>query len=47
MGGEVTATSVLGEGSRFRLRLLLSEAAESLRPSPRRCWKSPAIAGGG
>jgi signal transduction histidine kinase/purine-cytosine permease-like protein/FixJ family two-component response regulator len=34
MGGEVTATSVLGEGSRFRLRLLLSEAAETLRPSP-------------
>ncbi len=34
MGGEVTATSVLGEGSRFRLRLLLSEAPETLRPSP-------------
>ena len=34
MGGEVTATSTLGLGSRFRLRLMLSEAAETLRPSP-------------
>ena len=34
MGGEVTATSKLGEGSRFRLRLLLSEAPENLKPSP-------------
>ena len=34
MGGEVTATSSLGEGSRFRLRLMLSEAAETLKPSP-------------
>ncbi|MCB8878884.1 response regulator [Acidisoma cellulosilytica] len=34
MGGEVTATSTLGEGSRFRLRLMLSEAAETLKPSP-------------
>ncbi|WP_284944334.1 hybrid sensor histidine kinase/response regulator [Acidisoma cladoniae] len=34
MGGEIVATSVLGEGSRFRLRLLLSEAPETLRPSP-------------
>jgi signal transduction histidine kinase/FixJ family two-component response regulator/purine-cytosine permease-like protein len=34
MGGEVTATSTLGVGSRFRLRLMLSEAAETLKPSP-------------
>jgi signal transduction histidine kinase/CheY-like chemotaxis protein/purine-cytosine permease-like protein len=34
MGGEVTAGSKLGEGSRFRLRLMLSEAPENLRPSP-------------
>ncbi|GAB0119244.1 hybrid sensor histidine kinase/response regulator [Acidisoma sp. 7E03] len=34
MGGEVTATSRLGEGSRFRLRLMLSEAAEALKPAP-------------
>ncbi|GAB0112648.1 hybrid sensor histidine kinase/response regulator [Acidisoma sp. C75] len=34
MGGEVTAASRLGEGSRFRLRLMLSEAPENLKPSP-------------
>jgi signal transduction histidine kinase/purine-cytosine permease-like protein/FixJ family two-component response regulator len=35
MGGEVTvASSEIGKGSRFRLRLMLSEAAETLRPSP-------------
>ncbi|HTI03150.1 MAG TPA: ATP-binding protein, partial [Acidisoma sp.] len=34
MGGEVTATSQLGEGSRFRLRLMLSEAPETLKPAP-------------
>ncbi len=34
MGGEIVADSRLGEGSRFRLRLLLSEAAEPLKPSP-------------
>ena len=34
MGGELTVTSALGEGSRFRVRLMLSEALQPLKPAP-------------
>ncbi|MCK8785023.1 ATP-binding protein [Roseomonas sp. NAR14] len=34
MGGEITVTSRAGEGSRFRLRLMLSEATQAPRPAP-------------
>ncbi len=34
MGGELTVTSQPGQGSRFRVRLMLSEAVQSLKPAP-------------
>jgi signal transduction histidine kinase/CheY-like chemotaxis protein len=34
MGGELTVTSVPNQGSRFRVRLMLSEAVNSLKPAP-------------
>ena len=34
MGGELTLTSVPGEGSRFRVRLMLSEAVQARRVAP-------------
>jgi signal transduction histidine kinase/CheY-like chemotaxis protein len=34
MGGELTVTSQPGQGSCFRVRLLLSEAMQSLKPEP-------------
>jgi signal transduction histidine kinase/CheY-like chemotaxis protein len=34
MGGELTVTSELAKGSRFRVRLMLSEASQPLKPAP-------------
>jgi len=34
MGGELTVTSELGRGSRFQVRLMLSEALQPLKPAP-------------
>ena len=34
MGGELTVTSELNQGSRFRVRLMLSEALQPLKPAP-------------
>ena len=34
MGGELTLVSAPGQGSRFRVRLMLSEAVQALRPAP-------------
>ena len=34
MGGELTVTSELNQGSRFRVRLMLSEASQPLNPAP-------------
>jgi signal transduction histidine kinase/FixJ family two-component response regulator len=34
MGGELTVTSELNKGSQFRVRLMLSEASQPLKPAP-------------